>query len=88
MSLNGNAKKPVAVPAVRVPVLGGMFHVTALLVAPDESRDNVLAVLEATPRDRWFVMVADNAGSEEDALAMIDDDLEFQIYARGVLHQD
>lgn len=88
MSLNGQPKDAVNVPAFRVQVLGGTFHVSALLVAREQRQEAVRALIEATPADRWFVMVADEFSSEADALAMIDDHLEFQIYAHGVLRRD
>ena len=48
----------------------------------------MLSVLQATPADRWFVMVSDDEVGQQDSLAMLDDDLEIQIYALGVLRQD
>ena len=81
-------KRPQPVPPLSVKVLGGTFHVNRILLEPRQSREQVLAVLRETEADRWFVMVADNGGDEQDSLAMIDDRLEFQIYAHGVLRQD
>jgi hypothetical protein len=88
MSLNGDSKHPASVSAVAVKVLGGTFHVAELMLDAEESPRDVLAVLHDTPADRWFVMVSDHAGDAQDALAMIDDNLEFQIYAHGLLRQD
>ena len=88
MSLDGNHKVPRSIPALDVKVLGGTFHVSAIMLEPDEAQEVVLSILNGTPADRWFVMVSDSAGDAQDALAMIDDDLEFQIYAHGVLRQD
>ncbi|HEX9844298.1 MAG TPA: hypothetical protein VGC20_16180 [bacterium] len=88
MTFDGNNKVPRSVPALAVKVLGGTFHVSAVMLDPDDSQDEVLSILSRTPADRWFVMVSDDAGDAQDALAMIDDNLEFQIYAHGVLRQD
>ncbi|HKI98932.1 MAG TPA: hypothetical protein VKB51_10700 [bacterium] len=88
MSFDGNNKRSVSIPVLPVKVLGGTFHVAALLVADHNCEQDVIAVLHGTAADRWFVMVSDHAGDAPDALAMIDDNLEFQIYAHGVLRQD
>jgi hypothetical protein len=88
MRPDGDSKIPRSVPAMAIKVLGGTFHVKELLLAAEQTREEVLAVLRATPADRWFVMVSDHAGDAHDALAMIDDNLEFQIYAHGLLRQD
>ena len=81
-------KVPLNVPDFPVKVLGGTFTVRQVLHGQWESRDDVLSVLRATPADRWFVMVSDDEVGQQDSLAMLDDDLEIQIYALGVLRQD
>jgi hypothetical protein len=88
MSIDAHSKRPQSVPSLTVKVLGGTFHVSQILLEPQESRESVLAILRQTEADRWFVMVSDNGGDAQDALAMIDDRLEFQIYAQGVLRQN
>ena len=88
MDFDGDTKAPMSVSPLAVKVLGGTFHVSAIMLDPDDARDDVMAILTGTPADRWFVMVSDDAGDDQDALAMIDDNLEFQIYAHGVLRQD
>lgn len=77
-----------ASPALAVTVLGGTFYVERLQLNGLESAEAVTAILRETPADRWFVMVSDHIGEAGDALAMIDDALELQIYALGVLRQD
>lgn len=71
-----------------VNVLGGTFHVMRLLLNGHQSEESVTSILRDTPADRWFVMVSDHAEDGQDALAMIDDTLELQVYAHGVLRQD
>ena len=88
MSIDARSKRPQSVSALAVKVLGGTFHVSEILLEPQESHEHVLSILRETEADRWFVMVSDNGGAGQDALAMIDDALEFQIYAQGLLRQD
>jgi len=88
MTVDSQEKRSQRVPAFTVKVLGGRFRVSSILLQAQEAPERVLAVLQETEADRWFVMVSDNGGEGQDSLAMIDDSLEFQIYAQGVLSQD
>jgi hypothetical protein len=88
MNVDAHDKRSLSVDAFSVKVLGGRFQVTSILLQPEEHQKQVLAILQETEADRWFVMVSDNGSDAQDSLAMIDDALEFQIYAHGVLHQD
>lgn len=88
MAFDGSHKASVSVLNFAVKVLGGTFHVRAVLVNDGETPQSVRTLIQETPADRWFVMVADDAANDDDALAMIDDNLEFQIHAHGVLRQD
>jgi hypothetical protein len=88
MQLGDDHKRPQSVPERAVKVLGGTFHVSAILCSVRQTLEDVLSILDSTPADRWFVMVADHNDESHDALAMIDDALEFQIFAHGVLRQD
>lgn len=81
------SKHPRTVPSFTVDVLGGRFTVKHVLHRPDEAHEDVVSAIKALPPDRWFVMVAEDARASQDALALIDDDLEFQVYALGVLQQ-
>jgi hypothetical protein len=88
MDFDAGHKVPVNVAELSIKVSGGTFHVSALMIQAHERQDDVISILHAVQPDRWFVMVSDNPEAETDSLAMIDDDLEFQIYAHGVLRQD
>ncbi|MCH9045981.1 MAG: hypothetical protein IIA40_07720 [SAR324 cluster bacterium] len=88
MNLDSHGKYPMAVEPFRVKVLGGSFHVSEVLLMGEESSQDVIAIIDATPEDRWFVMVSDSSSDERDSLTMVDDNLEFQIYAHGVLRQE
>lgn len=88
MIMDETDKMTLNVPGFPVRVLGGTFVVKEIMLGKSESREQVLSLIHATAEDRWFVMVSDDAGGEMDALAMLDDDLEVQIYAHGVLRQD
>jgi hypothetical protein len=88
MNDEDRAKVPLSVSSFPIDVLGGVFHVSELLLRAQEARRDVERILHTTPADRWFVMVSDHAGDAHDTLAMIDDNLEFQIYAYGVLRQE
>ena len=88
MSFDSNSKRAVDVDVFPVKVLGGTFHVREVLLFEDQMEAEVIATIHDIPADRWFVMVSDDHRAEQDALAMIDDQLEFQIFAHGVLRQD
>lgn len=81
-------KRGEEVETFSVPVSGGTFYVSEVFLAPGENREEVIAFIRNTPEDRWFVMVSENPDDALDSLAMIDDNLEFQILARGQLKQD
>jgi len=85
MAIDGNNKVASNVNSLSVRVLGGEFQVSEVLYDPAQTDRDVLALFEQTPADRWFVMVSESPGDGQDALALIDDDLEFQICAHGVL---
>ena len=88
MSLDEHDKRRRPVEGFHVKVLGGTFQVRELLVDHGQSAEDVRTVIAQVPADRWFVMVSDGDQSPGDSLAMIDDGLEFQVYAHGVLQQD
>ncbi len=86
--MNDEPKIPQQVAALSVKVLGGTFHVHEVMLLEGEAREDVLTIIRSIPHDRWFVMVSDEEAGGQDSLAMIDDNLEFQIFARGSLTQD
>lgn len=88
MEWDGRHPQSPVSPGLTVNVLGGTFYVSELQLNGHESPEAVTSILRELPADRWFVMVSDHPGDAQDALAMIDDALELQIYARGVLRQD
>lgn len=80
------AAQPNAPFAIRV--LGGTFRVHEVFPRPEESVAAAVAFIRSVPEDRWFVMVSDRRDAYRDTLAMIDDELEFQVFAQGSLEQD
>lgn len=73
------------VPPFQIKVLGGSFNITEVIVKGDESVETVIASITTTAEDRWFVMAAEETKTNQDALAIIDDNMEFQIVAQGEL---
>lgn len=92
-NLESSQKTPQAVPPFQIKVLGGDFKVTHVMVEADESAETVTALITTTSEDRWLVMAAEETTEEDsvesetqqDALALINDKLEFQIVAQGEL---
>lgn len=70
---------------LQVNVLGGVFQVTEVLVGEGDSAEMVMAAITTMPEERWFVMVAGESEAQQDSLAVIDDDMEFQVLAYGQL---
>ncbi|MEE8434718.1 MAG: hypothetical protein V3S64_08020 [bacterium] len=73
------------VPPFQIKVLGGVFKITEVRVEGDESTETVVASITTTSEDRWFVMAAEDLETGQDTLAIIDDNMEFQIVAQGQL---
>ncbi len=73
------------VPSFQIKVLGGGFKITEVMVNEEESTETVTASISTTSEDRWFVMAAEDSESGQDTLAIIDDNMEFQIVALGQL---
>ena len=72
-------------PSFQIKVLGGEFKITGVMMEADESTETVTASITTTAEDRWFVMAAEESEDKQDALAIIDDNMEFQIVAHGEL---
>jgi len=77
-----------AVESFSIKVLGGTFHVSEVSLEVAASAAERIRILRELPEDRWFVMASDDDSDHLDSLAIIDDDMEFRIYARGHLEQD
>ena len=88
MSTDNTPKTHHPVDSFSVKVLGGTFRVNELLLGENESSQQVSAAITTTPEERWFVMVAEESEENRDALAVIDDQMEFQLMAYGVLVPD
>jgi len=71
-----------------IKVLGGTFHVQEVVLHGADQKEDVIEKLKGVPADRWFVMASDHPGENHDALSVIDDALNFQVYAHGSLEQD
>ena len=71
-----------------VKVLGGVFYVSEVSVENAATPQEISRTIREFPEDRWFVMASDDESDHMDSLAIIDDDMEFRIYARGHLEQD
>ncbi|MDH5753138.1 MAG: hypothetical protein OEZ59_12075 [Deltaproteobacteria bacterium] len=77
-----------SVNAFPVKVMGGVFHVNEVYSNQGHSAQALVREIKEMNEDRWFVMASDEDSNHIDILAIIDDDLEFRIYARGILEQD
>lgn len=89
--LDTNQKNVIPITPFQVKVLGGTFNVTEIRVGAGESTEQVIASLTTTSEDRWFVMAAEEtegAEAQMDTLAIIDDNMEFQIVAQGQLQPE
>ena len=82
-----NQKVPRPVEPFQVKVLGGEFQVSEVLVDENTSNEQTIATITTTPEERWFVMAGEEREDQKDALAIIDDNMEFQIMAFGILTQ-
>ena len=83
--MDSNQNPMRTVPPFKIKVLGGAFNITEVMVEGDESIETVVASITTTSEDRWFVMTAEDSETNQDALAIIDDNMEFQIVAQGQL---
>ena len=89
MTESGNEElRTEKVPPMAIKVLGGTFHVHEIVLHGTDGRDDVIQKIQSVPPDRWFVMASDHPGEKHDALSVIDDGLNFQVYAHGNLVQD
>ena len=88
MSQDPMSKTPEMVDTFTVKVIGGTFHIREVMVSEDSGLDTVQETIRATAEDQWFVMTSEDSGEPMDSLAMIDENLEFQVFARGNLQQD
>jgi len=87
MSLDPMSKTPEMVEPFSVKVIGGTFHIREVMVGNGGELSAVESLIRETPEDQWFVMTSEDSGEPMDSLAMIDENLEFQIFARGNLEQ-
>lgn len=83
--MDSNQKTMRSVPPFQIKVLGGAFKITEVMMNEDESTETVIASITTTSENRWFVMAAEDSETGQDALAIIDDNMEFQIVAQGQL---
>jgi len=72
-----------AVEPFSIQVLGGTFTVAHLVLEPGTTVSGATQKLRAVPAEQWFVMVSDDEHTQPDSLAVIDDSLEFQVFALG-----
>jgi len=77
-----------SVESFNVKVLGGTFYVSEVNLENGQMPQDLVRTIREIPEDRWFVMASDDDSDHLDSLAIIDDDLEFRIYARGHLEQE
>ena len=77
-----------SVESFNVKVLGGTFYVSEVNLENGQMPQDLVRAIREIPEDRWFVMASDDDSDHLDSLAIIDDDLEFRIYARGHLEQE
>jgi len=77
-----------SVESFNVKVLGGTFYVSEVNLENGQLAQDLVRTIREIPEDRWFVMASDDDTDHLDSLAIIDDDLEFRIYARGHLEQE
>ena len=67
-----------------IQVLGGQFTVEKIVPQPGQNEDDAGRAMRELPPERWFVVLDEPPdGDPVDALALIDDDLEFQTLATG-----
>ena len=85
--MNTENRNSKSVSPFSVEVLGGSFTVQEILLEDGQDPNEQVATIKATPEDRWFVMVSEDAASPQDSLAMIDDNLNFHVYALGQLNK-
>ena len=71
-----------------IPVMGGRFEIKELLVDKAQGVKGILDRIRTIPPDRWFVMLAENEGTTEDVLALINDRFEFESIAIGTLNSE
>lgn len=80
------SRSPVDAFALRV--LGGVFTVAEVLLAPGQNAGQAVESIRSQPSDRWLVMAAADQGQQADALALINDAFECQVVALGSLKTD
>lgn len=88
MATDGKELKTEKTDPFTVKVLGGKFHVHEIALQSARSTAEIRNEIQEVTEDRWFVMVSDHPGEKHDSLAVIDDGLEFQVFALGSLEQD
>ncbi len=67
-----------------IKVLGGSFTVQEISPQDEASEQETVDLMMTISPDRWFVILDENPGGESrDALALIDDELQFQSLAVG-----
>ena len=75
---------PESMEPFTIEVLGGTFTVDRVVPQPGQPEEEVLHRMHGVPPERWFVILDEPVDAEPvDALALIDDDLEFQTLATG-----
>ena len=81
-------KKTHAVDDLQVPVSGGLFHVTFLLVDETKGIKGILDMIRDIPAERWFVIMSEDEGTSKDVLSLINDDFEYESIAIGNLNSE
>ena len=79
-------KKLHKVEDLSIAVSGGIFHAFALLVDDVKGVKGVLDLIRDIPYERWFVMMSEDEGTNNDVLSLINDDFEFEPIAVGNLN--
>ena len=68
-------------------VLGGEFTVLEIVRQDDRPPAEIIGMMLSIPPERWFVVLdEDSEMRPRDALALIDDDFQFQTLAVGTFH--
>jgi len=70
-------------------VMGGYFTIRQVQPQPNRPAEEIVAFILTVPPERWFVTLdQDSLGDSGDALALIDDQFEFQTLATGIFRGD
>ena len=67
-----------------IKVLGGTFTVNEVVAEEGTPPEEAASKIKELPSERWFVLLAETGDSQKDTLALIDDDVEFLVFATGV----